>query len=179
MWWLRILGALIATAVAFLGYVALLPSVETIARSATIPAPPSVVFSHINDFRKWQAWSPWAKIDPDAKASFEGPQSGEGAVFSWSGNAEIGAGRMTIIESRPDDHVKIRIDFTRPFEGTSTAYLRLKAEGSGTNVTWAMTGERPYLYRMMGVLFNAEEMIGDQFEKGLSNLAATVKERAI
>jgi len=27
----------------------------------------------VNDFHQWDAWSPWAKLDPDAKITFEGP----------------------------------------------------------------------------------------------------------
>src|SRR5262252_6555013 len=86
---LKILIALVAIVAAF---VALQPSEYRIARSATIAAPASDVFAQVNDFHKWDAWSPWAKLDPDAKTTFEGPSAGEGAVFAWAGNREIGEG---------------------------------------------------------------------------------------
>ena len=59
--------------------VAAVPSQYRITRTITIDAPPSQVFAHVNDFRKWNAWSPWEKIDPAAKYTFEGPASGTGA----------------------------------------------------------------------------------------------------
>jgi len=77
----------------------------------------------VNDFHKWDAWSPWAKLDPDAKTTFEGPSAGEGAVFAWAGNREIGEGRMTLTQSRPAELIQIKLDFVQPMAGTSTAEL--------------------------------------------------------
>src|SRR3990172_5033607 len=71
----------------------------------------SRIFGAGKDFHKWEAWSPWAKLDPAAKTTFEGPVSGKGASFSWAGNSEVGEGKMTIVESDPSDHIKINLDF--------------------------------------------------------------------
>src|SRR5438876_5492299 len=78
--------------------VAMQPSEFRVTRSAKISAAPPAVFEHVNDFHQWDAWSPWAELDPDAKHSFEGPSEGEGAKFHWSGNDKIGEGSMTLIE---------------------------------------------------------------------------------
>jgi uncharacterized protein YndB with AHSA1/START domain len=167
----KIALALLVIVLAFAGYVALQPAVGTVTRSATIAAPPSAVFPYINDLHKWQDWSPWAKLDPNAKATFEGPQAGAGAVFSWSGNNDVGEGKMTILESKPDEYVKMDIDFAKPFANKSVAEFRLKPEGAGTNVTWSMTGERPFFVRAMSIIFNGDKIVGDMFEKGLENLS--------
>ena len=58
------------------------------------------MFAQVNDFRNWEAWSPWAKLDPAPKNSFEGAPAGKGAIFKWSGNNEVGEGSMTVTESR-------------------------------------------------------------------------------
>jgi hypothetical protein len=97
----KILLALVVVVVAFAILVVLQPDEFRVTRSTTISAPPAAVFDHVNDLRKWQAFSPWAKMDPEADVSFEGAPSGTGAVFTWSGNKEVGEGRMTIIASRP------------------------------------------------------------------------------
>lgn len=170
-----ILFMLAAAIVAFLAYVALQPAEGTISRSATMGAPTANVFAEVNDFHKWQDWSPWAKLDPNATTSFEGAPAGQGAIFNWAGNSEIGEGKMTIIESRPNEAIKIKLDFAKPFAGTSHAHFTFKPEGSGTLVTWTMTGERPFLARVMCTLFNADKMVGGQFEKGLANLKAIVE----
>ena len=69
--------------------------------ATTITALPRAVFDQVNDLRKWDNWSPWAKLDPAAKVSFEGAKAGTGAVFKWSGNDKIGEGKMTVTDSSP------------------------------------------------------------------------------
>src|SRR5437773_6248449 len=81
-----------------------------IARSVLISAPPQTVFNQINDFHKWEAWSPWLKLDPNVKTTYEGPASGPGAKYSWSGNKKIGAGRMTILETNPPTLIRIKLE---------------------------------------------------------------------
>src|SRR6266446_55167 len=77
---------------AFVVLVALQPANYRVVRTATISAPPAVVFAQVNDFHKWEAWSPWAKMDPDAKSTFDGPTSGVGSMFHWAGNSQVGEG---------------------------------------------------------------------------------------
>jgi len=57
----------------FLGFVAMRPETYHVERSASIAAPADVVFSHLDDFHAWAAWSPWEKLDPTMNKSFEGP----------------------------------------------------------------------------------------------------------
>ena len=167
----KALLTLFAIVALFLGYVAMQPANAPIARSATLAASPAAIFPHINDLHKWQAWSPWAKLDPNSKSTFEGPESGVGSAMTWAGNDDVGEGKMTVVETVANDHVKIRLDFAKPFAGTSFATLSLKPDGEKTNVTWSMVGENPsYLSRVMCTLFNANKMVGGMFEKGLANL---------
>jgi hypothetical protein len=91
----KILLGLAAIIAVFVVVVALQPSEFRITRSAVIASPAPDVFAQVNDFHKWEAWSPWAKLDPAAKAVFEGPPAGKGAVFRWAGNSEVGEGSMT------------------------------------------------------------------------------------
>lgn len=168
---------LVIALLAFLAYVAMQPAEGTVTRSAVIPAPPAAIFPHVNSLHKWQVWSPWAKIDPNAKVVFDGPETGPGAGMTWDGNNKVGQGKMTIIESQPSDRVKIRLDFKKPFENTSVADFTFKPEGPGTRVTWSMSGARPFFARVMCTLFNADKMTGGMFEKGLASLSEVVKGR--
>lgn len=173
----RVLLGIAVLLAAFLGYVATQPSAFSVARSTTIAAPPAAVFAHVNDFHKWQAWSPWAKRDPNAKATFEGPEAGEGALFKWAGNHEVGAGSMRIVESRPAERVRIALAFTEPFEDKADVELTLKDAGGKTDVTWRIAGENGFVERaimtLMGI--DLERMIGADYEQGLTNLKAVVE----
>jgi polyketide cyclase/dehydrase/lipid transport protein len=151
------------------------PSEYRVARSATIAAPASDVFAQVNDFHKWDAWSPWAKLDPNAKTTFEGPSAGEGAVFAWAGNSQIGEGRMTLTQSRPAELIRIKLDFVQPMAGTSTAEFTFKPEGDRTAVTWAMFGQNNFVSRAICLFMNQDKMLGGYFEKGLENLKSVAE----
>jgi hypothetical protein len=87
---IKILIALAVIVVVFVVVVALQPSEFRVARSATISALTPAVFAQVNDFHKWEAWNPWAKIDPAMKQTYEGAPAGAGAIYTWSGNNEVG-----------------------------------------------------------------------------------------
>jgi len=149
-----------------------------VARSATLSATPADVFAEINDLSKWNAWSPWARLDPNAKTTFEGPASGVGSKMSWdSDNGRVGAGSMTITESRPSEYIKIQLDFLKPMKGTSTAEFTLKPADNQTEVTWSMVGKRNFIGKAMGLIINCEKMVGGMFEQGLGNLKEIVEKK--
>jgi hypothetical protein len=173
----KILAVLAILIAVFAGYVAMQPDELLIQRQATIAAPPAAVFEQVNDLHKWDAWSPWAKMDPNAKIGFEGPAAGKDAAFTWSGNDQIGEGRMTIVDSRPTELVDINVAMTKPFENTSSSKFELKPEANQTLVTWSMGGKQNFLMKAMCIVFNGKKMLGDEMEKGLSNLK-TVAEKS-
>ena len=86
-------AAIVAVVVLFVIVVLLQPSEFRVSRSAKMTASPAAAFAQVNDYHNWDAWSPWAKLDPNAMVTFEGPTSGTGATFTWSGNDKVGAGR--------------------------------------------------------------------------------------
>ena len=169
---LTVLAVIIAVLVIV---IALQPADFRIARSAAFAAPPATVFAQVNDLHKFQDWSPWAKIDPAAKASFEGPSAGVGASFSWAGNMEVGEGTMTVTESHPSDLIRFRLDFRKPMAGTNTAEFTFKPEGDKTVVTWSMSGHNNFLAKAVGLAINCDKMVGGQFEKGLADLKTIVE----
>ncbi len=167
-----ILIVLAVVVVLLLIFISTRPDNFRVTRSATIAAAPAIVFAHVNDLHKWQAWSPWAKMDPNAKNTFEGPAAGNGAIFRWAGNNKVGEGSMTIMESRPAELVQIKLEFLKPFKGTNTAEFTFQAEGQQTRVTWSMFGKSNFLNKAFVLIMNCDKMIGGQFEKGLADLKA-------
>lgn len=166
----KILIILAVLVIAFVVYVAQRPADFRIERSTTISAPTAVVFAQVNDLRAWQEFSPWAKLDPAAKISFAGPQTGIGSAFTWAGNSDVGEGTMTIIESKPAELVRFRLDFLKPMESTSTAEFTFKPAGNGTAVTWSMFGKNNFIGRAFCVFMDMDKMVGGQFEEGLAKL---------
>ena len=167
---LPILIVVLAVVLLLLVVIALRPSEFSVTRSGAVAAPSDAVFEQVNDLHNWEAWSPWAKLDPAAKNTYEGPPAGVGASFAWAGNHNIGEGRMTITESRPYELVRFKLDFLKPFKGTNTAEFALKSEGDQTQVTWSMSGHNSFFAKAIGLFINCDGMIGKQFEKGLEQL---------
>lgn len=149
------------------------PSTFRIERSVTIAAAPGALFPRLNDLRQTHEWSPWKEKDPSATYEFSGPAAGVGAAQSWSGNSDIGAGKQTIVESRPNELVRLRLEFFKPMEGVCDSTFTLKPDGNQTRVTWTMSGENNYLGKVFCLFMNQDKMIGGEFEKGLATLKRT------
>jgi carbon monoxide dehydrogenase subunit G len=162
-----IAAGLIAAVVA---YAATRPDTFRIQRSAHIDVAPEVVFSNINDFRKWEAWSPWEAIDPKLERSYSGAAKGVGAAYAWVGNKSVGTGRMEIVDARSPSAIRIKLDFTAPFAASNVVEFTLTKEADGTRVNWAMTGPKPFISKLMGLVFNMDKIVGGQFAQGLSQL---------
>lgn len=165
-----ILGGIAAILVALLIAISMQPDEFKVSRTATINATPAQIFTEVNDLKKWDAWSPWAKIDPAAKVTFEGADSGVTQKMNWDGNHEIGKGSMTITESHPAESIKLDLVFIEPMAGVSTSEFTFVPEGNGTLVTWSMYGKNNFMGKAMSLVFDCEKMIGGMYEQGLANL---------
>jgi uncharacterized protein YndB with AHSA1/START domain len=156
--------------VAVLAYAATRPDRFRIERSVRIQAPIQKVFTQVNDFRLWQAWSPWEKKDPGMQRTHSGAPSGVSAKYAWDGNKEVGNGQMEIIESAAHSLIRIKLDFYKPFEAHNTADFSFSEEGGGTVITWAMYGPQPFFAKLMSLVFNMDKVVGADFEQGLNAL---------
>jgi len=139
-------------------------------RSATLAAPAAALFAQVNDHHKFSAWNPFLKLDPNVKNTYSGPDSGVGAVCSWDGNSQIGAGSSTIIESKPNELIRMRMDWKRPMEATSAVDFTFVPKGDKTVVTWAMYGTNGFIAKAVSIFMDCDKMVGPQFEKGLADL---------
>ena len=171
-----LVGFTVAVAV-FAIFVATRPSAYRVARTATMAAPPAAPFAEVNDFHRWAAWSPFAKMDPAMTQTYDGPAAGTGARYAWAGNGQVGEGRMTIVDSRPGDVVRIALEFLKPMPGTATAEFTFKPVGDQTAVTWSMAGESNFVAKAIGVFVSMDQMIGAEFEKGLADMKSIVEAR--
>lgn len=169
------LGAVLAVLVVV---IALQPSKFRIERSIDMAAPPEAAFAQVNDFHAWSKWSPWEKLDPNLKRSFEGPSSGAGAKYAWTGNDEVGEGRMTIEQSQAPSQIRIKLEFLKPFAATNQTHFTFAKTPAGNKTTWAMEGENGFVSKAFSLVMNMDELVGKDFEKGLAALKATAEAEA-
>jgi uncharacterized protein YndB with AHSA1/START domain len=162
----------------FLIVAATRPADFRVERSATLAAPAGTLFEYVNNHHKFNEWNPFMKLDPNVKNTYSGPESGVGAVCSWDGNNDIGAGSCTITESKPGELVRSRMDWKRPMEGTSTVDFTFKPQGDKTVVTWAMYGKNNFMGKVVSIFMDCDKMCGPQFEKGLAELGVVASKAA-
>jgi hypothetical protein len=143
-------------------------------RSVIINAPAAMIFPHVNGTKAWLAWSPWVKMDPDAKMAFSGPDTGVGASTSWVGK-KTGEGSSTVVESKPSELIKFRLDFLKPMKATNIAEFTFAQQASGTLVTWSMYGKNTLFSKFFSVFVNCQKMVEKQFQQGLNDLKTLVE----
>ena len=167
--------AIIAVVLAIVSAIVLIlaatkPNTFSVRRATTVKAPPERIFALIKDFHQWGSWSPYETKDPAMKRSFSGAADGEGAVYGWEGNKNVGSGRMEILDTSEPSKIVIKLDFFAPFEGHNTAEFTMLPQGDATNLTWLMHGPASFMSKVMQVFINLDKMIGKDFEIGLANL---------
>ena len=148
------------------------PERFSVERSISVAAAPGEVFAQVNDLHNWEQWSPWAKRDPDMSKVYEGPATGVGAVYRWSGDKQVGEGSNSIIESRPGELIRMQLEFLRPFQANNEVLFRFQPEGAGTRVSWTMTGRNNFISKAVHLVMNMDKLCGGDFELGLAQLKA-------
>ncbi len=151
------------------------PSEYSVERSASFQASDSVVYSQINDFRNWAAWSPWANLDTNMTVTYDGPVLGTGSQYMWSGNEDVGSGKMMIIGSIPNSYIEIQLDFYEPFPSTNKTVFTISGDSTQSTVTWTMSGQNNFMAKAFDLFFDMDAMIGTDFEKGFANLKEIVE----
>lgn len=173
---LKIIGIVVVVLIAaVLLHAANKPDTFSVQRSASIQAPPERIFPLINDLRAFNTWNPFEKKDPNLKGRYSGPAGGKGAGYAFEGNKDVGKGSIEILESSSPSRVTMRLSMIEPFKVQNIVEFTLAPIGGATNVTWVMQGPAPFLAKIIHVFIDMDQMVGKDFEAGLSNLKAAVE----
>jgi len=109
------------------------------------------------------------------KRTYDGPEAGKGAKYAWVGNKDVGEGSMTITESKPNELIHIDLNFIKPMEGKSLTEFKFVPEGTGTKVTWKMSGKNNFIGKAMCMVMSMDKMVGEKFEQGLNDMKTAAK----
>lgn len=171
--------ALVVALVGLGAVVASRPSTFRVERSTTIAAPVDLPFGIVNDFHKWQYWSPWAGKDPKMQTTFDGAYAGPGAIYTWSGNDQVGKGRMTLVDAKLYESIQIQLEFLEPWQATNTTLFTFQPTPDGSiTVTWAMEGANTFMGKAMSLFVDMDGMIGKDFEQGLATIKSLTETEA-
>jgi effector-binding domain-containing protein len=154
-----------------------LPRTVHVERSIEIDRPATTLFTLLNSFRTFSAWSPWSERDPGIAYQHSGPATGTGAHMNWSGDPRLsGSGWQEIIESKPPSLVRMQLDFEQ--QGRANSYFQIDRTTAGSRVTWGfdtnlVEGQGFFgslMARYFGLFF--DRWIGSDYEQGLIRLKA-------
>jgi uncharacterized protein YndB with AHSA1/START domain len=141
-------------------------------KKITINQPKEVVFAYIKQLKNQDNYSAWGKMDPKMKKTYKGTDGTIGFVSAWeSKDDNVGAGEQEIIKIDENKRIDYELRFKKPFESVSPAFMTTKAVSpTVTEVQWGFKGEMVYPLNIMQLFLDMDAMIGDDFEKGLTNL---------
>ena len=100
--------------------------------------------------------------------------AGAGAEYAWAGE-KTGEGKMTLTESKPGEHIAIKLEFIKPMAATNTVDFNFKPTANGTNVVWSMTGHNNFVGKAFSLVFDMDKMVGGMFEQGLAQMKSIVE----
>lgn len=155
-----------------------LPSQYQVERSIDIAKPASDVFAYIRLLKNQDQYSVWAKKDPNMKKIYTGQDGTVGFISRWESlDKEVGIGEQEIKMINVDAlEMETELRFFEPFEGTERSYMKVSSlDQKKSKVIWGFDGSMPYPSNLMLVFMNFEEMIGKDFEEGLSNLKVVLE----
>lgn len=176
----KVLYAIVIAVIAFLVIGVFLPRHVHVERSVAIDRPAATVFTVLNGYTHFLAWSPWSARDSGARYERSGPATGVGARLNWSGDPRlVGSGWQEIVASEPYRRVAMHLDFEQ--QGTAETYFLIEEAEPGVRLTWGfdtdlLAGQSllgGVLARYFGLFF--DRWIGADYENGLARLKAYVE----
>ncbi len=143
-----------------------------ISRSVVINAPVEKIFSTLNDFNNWQAWSPWLIMEPEAKVTVRE----DSKYYEWEGN-RVGAGNMTVLNEKENEHIDYDLTFLKPWKSKANVSFYFKPVKDGIQVTWTMASSLPFF--MFWMKKQMEAFVGMDYDRGLSMLKEHIEKGEI
>lgn len=157
----------------------LLPSNIHIERSITVQSNAQHIYPYLNNFKRFNQWSPWAMMSKDTQYEFLGPSSGVGAIMKWnSDDPKIGQGSQEILEVEENRKLRLRLVLGENEDDMTSSMLvsfDLQPQGEQTKVSWGL--DKEFGYNLLGRYFGLmiEQWVGPEYELGLKNLKNLVE----
>lgn len=175
---LKVVIAVVAVLVLFLGYVSTREGKFRYEKSGLIAATPEKIFPYISQLKKGGEWSPFEKVDPNMKKTFTGEDGTAGAKLEFAGNSEAGSGVIELLKVVPNELVELNLTMTAPIKAENLIEYRLTPEGDKTRFSWTMSGDGGFFGKLINIFIDCEKMVTDQFVKGIENLKVVVEGHA-
>lgn len=143
-----------------------------ISRSVLVNAPIEKIFSTLNDFNHWQAWSPWLIMEPNTTVNVRE----DAKYYEWQGS-RVGEGNMTVLNEKENEQIDYDLTFLKPWKSKAEVSFYLKSVNDGIQVTWTMASSLPFF--MFWMKKQMEAFVGMDYQRGLNMLKEYVEKGEI
>ncbi len=166
---LKILGAIVALIILYsIIAIFMFPDKYTSEKSIVINAPQEKVWQHVNSMQEINKWNPWMKLDENLIGTYKGTSGEVGDSYHWKGNDKVGEGMQEITALYPNNKVSTHMHFIKPMDSHAKSNIILKAEGSGTKVTWTFDSNMPTMMKPMKPFMDMQ--MAKSYDEGLASL---------
>lgn len=119
----------------------LMPKEWSVRSTATVQASPAAVHALVSTPRRYPEWVWWSKTKaPDIEYAFSGPESGVGAVLSWT-STNLGQGTLTVTRADPGQGIEYQLVIAGFGDLPIHGVIALAETGGVTNVTFTEDGQ--------------------------------------
>lgn len=128
--------------------------------SVLIDSQKDKVLATLKDMSRWQEWSPWMILEPEAKVKV----AADARSYSWEGD-RIGSGEMKILKEDAGQSIDYDLIFLKPWKSKAKVRLELKEREGKTHVNWIMDSSLPFFLFWMKKMMQG--LIRADFGRGL------------
>ena len=177
MWKIAVAALVVAAAVVGMGLSTVGPSTYRVERSTVVSAPQGAVVDQVASPQRWMAWSPREVGMEKVERRYGGPEKGAGASYFWSAGSPLGKGHMTVVLATAD-RVEIEREIETPRPSSSDLEFTFAPTGTGTKVTWTVSGENDLVERLLW-RFGGRKKVEHEVDAGLHGLAKVAEAQAL
>lgn len=147
-----------------------MPQDTHVQREVIIQKPLPEVFDYLRMLKNQDNYGKWNLADPNMKKSYSGVDGQVGFVYAWE-SEEMGTGEQEITHIEEGKRIESELRFLKPFKMINKCSFETESMGENqTRVIWSFRSHARYPLNIMNVIFDAEKMIGADYEEGLANL---------
>lgn len=126
------------------------------------------IYNFVMDLNNFQEWNPWTDMEKELVLTVA-KNNNSTAKIEWDGDT-LGTGYIERIESKPNQWIKSKVAFLKPWKSEALDIMKFKSlDSNRTIVQWGLEMHLDYPF---GRYFNFfyDKMIGSDYEKGLKKL---------
>jgi len=150
------------------------PQKTHIEKYIVINAPAASIFPEVSNYKNFNVWSPWTKMDPTVSKAVDGTHASVSSKMIWP-DTKTGIRLQRIEEIEENKRVKCSMTFAG-YEGIFYSEFKLTPEGNATRVTWTYDGENTGLKGKALWVF-AGGVLASEYQHGLKALKDLVENK--